>query len=113
MAAKFELRAGKTGKVSFNLKSSNGQAVLTSEAYDERKAALKGIESVKKNAGNEKRFETLTAKNGTLYFVLKATNGEVIGKSQMYKDSRGLKRGIASVMKNAPDARVDDTTAAK
>jgi uncharacterized protein YegP (UPF0339 family) len=113
MAAKFELKVGKSGKFSFNLKSANGQVVISSETYDDRKSALKGIESVKKNGGSEKRFEALTAKNGAPYFVLKATNGQVIVKSQMYRDARGVKRGIASVMKNAPAARVDDTTHAK
>lgn len=112
MAAKFELKVGKSGKFSFSLKSANGQTVI-SATYDDRKSALKGIASVKKNAGAEKRFEALTAKNGAKYFVLKATNGEVIVKSQMYRDARGVKRGIASVMKNAPDARVDDGTEAK
>lgn len=113
MAAKFELKVGKSGKFSFNLKSANGQVVISSETYDDRKSTLKGIESVKKNGGSEKRFEALTAKNGAAYFVLKATNGQVIVKSQMYRDARGVKRGIASVMKNAPAARVDDNTQAK
>jgi len=113
MAAKFELKSGKSGKISFNLKAANGQTVLTSETYDDKKSALKGIESVRKNSANAKRFETKTAKDDSLYFVLTATNGQVIGKSQMYKDAAGVKRGIASVTKNAPESRVDDQVEAK
>ncbi len=108
MAGKFEIKAGKTGKFRFNLKASNGQVILTSEAYDARAAAVRGIESVRKNSANDKRFERKTAKDGSAYFVLKAANGEPIGKSEMYKSTASMENGIASVGKNAPDAPVVD-----
>jgi uncharacterized protein YegP (UPF0339 family) len=108
MAGKFEIKAGKTGKFRFNLKASNGQIILTSEAYDSRAAAVKGIESVRKNSANDKRFERKTAKDGSAYFVLKAANGEPIGKSEMYKTKASMENGIASVGKNAPDSPVVD-----
>lgn len=108
MAGKFEIKAGKTGKFRFNLKAGNGQIILTSEAYDTRKAAEGGIASVKKNAGDDKRFERKTAKDGSPYFVLKAANGEPIGKSEMYKTASSMESGIASVGKNAPDAPISD-----
>ena len=113
MAGKFEIKAGKTGKFRFNLKASNGQIVLTSEAYESRSAAVKGITSVKKNAGNDKRFERKTAKDGSPYFVMKAANGEPIGKSEMYKSTKSMENGVASVSKNAPDAPVVDADGAK
>ncbi len=111
MAGKFEIKAGKTGKFRFNLKASNGQIVLSSEAYESRSAAVKGITSVKKNAGNDKRFERKTAKDGSAYFVMKAANGEPIGKSEMYKTTKSMENGIASVGKNAPEAPVVDADA--
>ncbi len=111
MAGKFEIKAGKTGKFRFNLKASNGQTILTSEAYESRSAANRGIQSVKKNAGNDKRFERKTAKDGSPYFVMKAANGEPIGKSEMYKTTRSMESGVASVAKNAPDAPVADADA--
>jgi uncharacterized protein YegP (UPF0339 family) len=49
-------------------------------------------------------------RTGTVYFVLTATNGEVIGKSQMYSSAATLENGIASVKKNAADAKVIDRT---
>lgn len=106
MAANFEIKSGKTGKFRFNLKASNGQIILTSEAYESRSAASKGIESVKKNAQNDKRFERKIARDGSSYFVMKAANGEPIGKSEMYTTARAMENGIASVGKNAPDAPV-------
>ncbi|MCV5334869.1 YegP family protein, partial [Escherichia coli] len=78
----------KNGKVHFNLKASNGQVILSSETYDSRKSAENGIESVRKNSQVDARFERKTAKDGSAYFVLKAANGEPIGKSEMYKSVR-------------------------
>ncbi|MEO5857500.1 MAG: YegP family protein [Pyrinomonadaceae bacterium] len=108
MAGKFEIKTGKTGRFSFNLKASNGQVILSSENYDSRKGAEGGIASVKKNVGNDARFERKTAKDGSAFFVLKAANGEPIGKSEMYKTKASMESGIKSVGKNAPDAPVVD-----
>ncbi len=108
MAGKFEIKTGKTGKVRFNLKASNGQIILTSEAYESRNSAVKGITSVKKNAANDKRFERKTGKDGSAYFVMKASNGEPIGKSEMYTTVRSMENGIASVGRNAPEAETVD-----
>jgi uncharacterized protein YegP (UPF0339 family) len=55
---------------------------------------------------NESRFEVLASKKGEPYFVLKAGNGEVIGRSETYSSDSACKNGIQSVMKNAPDAEL-------
>ena len=104
--AKFEITVRKNGEFQFNLKASNGEVILTSEGYTTKSACLNGVESVKKNALEEKRFEKLVAKNGKPYFTLKATNGQIIGQSQMYASERNRNNGIASVMKNAPVAEI-------
>jgi uncharacterized protein len=108
MAGKFVLKTAKNGKVHFNLKASNGQVILTSEKYETRAAAVKGIESVRKNSASDARFERKKAKDGSPFFTLKAANGEPIGKSEMYKSASSMEGGIASVAKNAPDANVVD-----
>ena len=56
MAGKFELKKGKTGKFSFNLKAGNGQVVFTSQTYDSKASAKAGINSVRKNSQKEKSF---------------------------------------------------------
>lgn len=104
--AKFEITMRKNGEFQFNLKASNGEVILTSEGYTTKSACLNGAESVKKNAVEEKRFEKLVAKNGKPYFTLKATNGQIIGQSQMYASERNRDNGIKSVMKNAPVAEI-------
>jgi uncharacterized protein YegP (UPF0339 family) len=65
----------------FNLKATNGQVILTSERYKSKQAAQDGIESVRKNSADDKRFERLQAKDGSPYFNLTATNGQTIGRS--------------------------------
>ena len=108
MPGKFEIKTGKNGKTHFNLKAANSQVILTSEKYETRRACENGITSVRKNSQNDARFERKTAKDGSPYFVLKAANGEIIGKSEMYRTKRSMENGIASVKKNAPDAAVVD-----
>jgi uncharacterized protein len=110
MAAKFELKPAKGGKYVFSLKSANGKIILTSEPYDTKKAAAKGVEALKKSATNDKRFEEKKTKKGERYFVLRAASGEQIGRSRAYTSTKSLKGGIASVKTNAPGARVDDLT---
>ncbi|HET7760757.1 MAG TPA: YegP family protein [Phycicoccus sp.] len=52
MAGKFELYKDKAGKFRFRLKASNGQVIATGEAYETKASAMKGIESVRKNASD-------------------------------------------------------------
>ena len=48
--------------------------------------------------------------NTGIKFDLKAGNGEVILTSEVYKAERSCKNGVASVVKNAPVAAVEDQT---
>jgi uncharacterized protein YegP (UPF0339 family) len=110
MPGKFELYTDKAGETRFRLKASNGQVILASEGYSSKSGAKNGIESVKKNAADENRFERAETKNGKWRFNLRARNGQVIGTSETYESASARDNGIASVMKNAPDAKVDDLT---
>ncbi len=113
MAAKFELKAAKGDQFMFNLKAANGEVILTSELYVQKSGAENGIASVRVNAPDDAQFERKTAKSGEPYFVLKAKNGEIIGRSEMYSSTSAMENGIASVKKNAPEAALSDLTAAK
>ena len=104
MASKFDLKRTRNGEYYFNLKAANGQVILTSERYTSKQSALTGIRAVRRNAVQAKRFEARTSRRGEPYFVLKAANGEPIGTSEMYVAAKG----VASVQRNAPDARIDD-----
>ena len=111
MPACFEItRSAKSGEFYFHLKAGNGEIILRSEGYTKKASAMNGIESVKKNAPLEDRFERKTAKNGELFFNLLAKNRQVIGTSETYKAEAGRENGIASVKKNGPSAKVNDLT---
>ena len=105
---KFVITKDKRGEFRFNLKAGNGQTILASEGYKTMASCKNGIESVKKNSADDSKFERLTAKNGSPYFNLKASNGQVIGNSEMYSSADAMENGISSVKKNAPTANVDD-----
>ncbi len=110
MSAKFEIKKSSNGQFFFNLRAGNGQIVLTSEQYKSKVSAENGIKAVRTNAGTAARFERLKAKNGKPYFVLKAANGEVVGRSQQYASAASVRKGMASVKANAPAAAVADLT---
>lgn len=90
MAAKFELKKAKDGQFMFNLKAANGQVILTSELYKQKSSAENGIESVRKNASREGAFETKANAKGEPYFIMKATNGQEIGRSEYYSGNSSL-----------------------
>ena len=56
------------------------------------------------------KFELKKATNGEFYYALKAANGQSILGSEQYKAKASAENGIASVKKNAPDAKVEDLT---
>lgn len=103
---KFVISTRKNGEFQFNLKATNGQVILSSEGYTTMAACKNGIESVKRNAPEDARYERKESSNGKYYFNLKATNGQVIGSSQMYQSEDSRDNGIESVKRNAPEAEV-------
>lgn len=111
MAGKFEIYKDKSGGFRFRLKASNGQNILASESYKGKSGCANGIESVRKNAPDDGRYEKKETKGGKYSFNLKAGNNQVIGTSQSYETAKSRDNGIESVKKHAPDAKVDDTTA--
>lgn len=108
---KFVMTTRKNGEFQFNLKAGNGETILSSEGYTAKASCLNGIESVRKNAPDDNRYERKEAKNGKFFFNLKAANGQIIGTSEMYETAAGRDKGIESVRRNAPDATVEDLTA--
>jgi hypothetical protein len=109
---KFVISQRKDGEFQFNLKAGNGQVILSSEGYAAKASCLNGIESVRTNSADDARFDRKESANGKFYFNLKAGNGQVVGSSQMYESAASRDNGIESVKSNAPDAEVEDETAA-
>jgi len=104
---KFVITTRKDEEFQFNLIASNGEVILTSQGYTTRAACENGIDSVKTNAFDDSRYDREISSNEKHYFNLNASNGKVIGTSQMYESRSSMENGIASVKKNAPDAEVE------
>ena len=105
MAGKFEILQSADG-YRFNLKAGNGEIVFSSESYASENGAKQGAESVKNNSMQDSLYERKTDAGGAAYFVLKAGNGEIIGKSETYSSEAAMERGIQAVKMNAADAQI-------
>ncbi len=130
----FEIICDVGGKFRFHLKAANGQIVAVSQSYGTKEAAIKGIASIKKNAPIAKTadfstvgevlpelrheggivqdpvFELQSSTGDRFRFHLKAANGEIIAVSQSYLTRQSAEKGIESVKKNAPIAKIIDHT---
>lgn len=107
---KFVIYTRSNGEIQFQLKAGNGQTILVSEGYKAKTSCISGIESVRKNSQDDSKYDKKTSTNGKNYFNLKATNGQIIGTSEMYESASSRDDGIASVKNNAPDATIVDQT---
>ena len=117
---KFVMKRTKSG-VKFNLKAGNGEIIATSEVYNSDASCKNGIESVRRNAPiapvenqtvegytveKHPKFEVYTDKAGEFRFRLKATNGQIIAVGEAYETLKACQNGVASVAKNAADAKI-------
>lgn len=108
---KFVVSKRSNGEFQFTLKADNGQVILASEGYSSKAGCDNGIESVRKNSVENDRYDSKTSSNKKYFFNLKATNGQIIGNSEMYESEARRDNGIESVKRNAPGATVEDATA--
>ena len=117
---KFIIKTTKAG-FRFNLLATNGQVVATSQVYKSLRSAKLGIASVTKNAPiaeiedqtaekvekkSMPKFEVYADKAGKTRFRLKAKNGQIIAVGEAYETHKACLAGVASVKKNAADAKI-------
>ena len=113
--AKFQIYKDSAGEFRFRLLSKgNLENILHStEGYSSKQGCQRGIDSVKVNAPYDSRYARLTASNGQYYFILKAANGEELGRSEYYTTKYAMENGISAVKRDAPNAPVEDLTLAE
>lgn len=107
---KFIMTKRLNGEFQFNLKANNGLVILTSEGYTTKANCENGIEAVKRSSLEDSNFDRKETRDKKIYFNLKASNGQIVGTSQMYGSDFACDKGIASVKTNAADASVEDKT---
>jgi uncharacterized protein YegP (UPF0339 family) len=104
---RFKISKNDSGEYSFNLTAANGEKILASERYTTRESAEGGIAAVKVSAEIDGRYERRVARDGELYFVLKAGNGEIVGVSETYTSSGAREKGVAAVQGCAAGAGIE------
>jgi uncharacterized protein len=98
-AGRFEVFTGLDARSYFHLRAKNGEIVLQSQGYSSAASARAGVASVQNNGVTAARYTVLSTVDGRFYFVLKATNGEVIARSQLYATQSTAERGVETVIR--------------
>jgi len=96
-AVRFETFKGKGGKTYFRFRAANGQIVLSSQGYASKSSADSGIATVKKNGIDASKFDVFEGANGQHTFRLKAGNGQIIGRGEMYASKSNAFRAAETV----------------
>lgn len=92
MPGKFIVKKGSTGKFRFNLVSTNGQVVATSEAYNSKPSCMNGIKSVR-NLAADAVLEDQTTKE---WAAGEAARKEVAAKKSAAKKAAAAKKKAAA-----------------
>ena len=104
--ATFELKRNEQYQFHFVLMNQDDKSILRSEQYTSKASAQNGIESVRKNADVNERYELKENISGKFYFNLKAVNGLIIGSSSMYASAQLRDDAVEENKKNAKMAGV-------
>ncbi|WP_019949721.1 YegP family protein [Hymenobacter aerophilus] len=92
----------------YRLRAGNGEIIQSGEGYTTKDNCLKGIASVKANCRLERFDKTFAASQ--YGFNHKALNGEIIGRGEKYTTSTSRDNGINAVIREAPNAPIEDNT---
>ncbi len=103
---KFEIFAGKDGKIRFHLKAANGEIILASRSFPTKPEAIHGIASVMRYGVLESCFVRRESINGQYFFQIKSPAGRLLGWSEFYRSRQGRETGIEAVKKAALVGRV-------
>ena len=95
--AAFQVFRGLDGQYYFHLRAGNGEIVLQSEGYTRRSSAIAGTASVETHGVDAGRYEIRDAASGAAYFVLRASNGQIIAYSETYASRASAQRAAADV----------------
>ena len=104
---KFKVFREKDGQFYFQLLDESGMVILASEGYVTKQGCMKGIDAVRRNAVVPRRFRPKDGADKSSWFLLKAGNGEVIGRSGMFPSREARDRGISLMAGRVPVAPVE------
>jgi uncharacterized protein YegP (UPF0339 family) len=92
----------------FVLKAVNGETILSSGIYESKKDALHGISVIRAHCHLEQHYENRVSARGSLYFVMKDGNEQIIGTSQLYSSIFSRDIGLSMVKLNGHTSTIID-----
>ena len=95
-----------SGQYWYHLRADNGEIVQSGEGYTRKDSCENGIRAVQANC-QPQRFESFFTA-GQYGFNQVAANGEIIGRSEKYTTAQARDHGIQVVLREAPEARVEE-----
>ena len=95
-----------SGQYWYHLRADNGEIVQSGEGYTAKASCENGIRAVQANC-QPQRFQSFL-ESGQYGFNHMAANGEIIGRSEKYTTAQARYHGIQVVLREAPEARVQD-----
>lgn len=82
----------------FQFVSAQGETLIDSQDYSSRTAALGGLTSVLDNGAKSARYTVVAGTDGRARFELHASNGQVIGASQIYASKAAAETAVRSAV---------------
>lgn len=104
----FEIKKRRDGQILLNLKANNAITILTTEGYEDAEVCRLSMENIKKSALSNASYEIKETADRKFYFDLKAANGVVVGRSEIYMTKAAAGRGVDAVKRNAPNAHLKE-----
>lgn len=104
---KFELKkSDKNGEFYFILRDNSSNTIITSEGYKQKNSAKKGIQSLIKNGAAGNIDLKVGVMSGKPFFNVKATNGQVVGKSRVFITEEERNASVEELKANITNATV-------
>ena len=95
------------GEFVATLAASNGEVMLTSEAYSSADGARSGIATIIKGVASGK-FVIYRDKNDNYYYKLKTQNNRLLCVGEIYRAKDQCERAVESVKRIAPASTIED-----
>ncbi len=105
---KFEILAGKDGKIYFHLKAANGEIILAGRGFKTKSETIHAIASVMRYGQLESCIVRRESANGQFFFQIKSPSCRILGWSEMYISRQNRDLGILAVKRAVSYGRVFD-----
>jgi uncharacterized protein len=104
----FEMLTAQDGKIRIRLIGSRGELLLQHSGFQNKVAAIQGIDRVMRYGALASRFVKRETAQNQFYFELKSPNGRIVGRSVLYHSKQGRDNGLIAVRRAVQNGKVLD-----